>query len=409
MLFPCGSSVNAGVRSTISCHPPSPRLAYMLTPPEFCFDGYWTALKCCDAADSFWMQQCWKGEQKSGNCCHSWALQARDHLQEKLRQVKSSQGPCANAFDLPEFTNMGMLKAAMTWEVTDADLRARESFKLGHRHLQDRCSHEALREDEESATVRLWDLLGHRRTGRLLNIGAGSYSDPLWAIALQRNVTGLFLDPVGPPKKLPSPEGIRFVSEFVRPSNIPSLLRRGGFRGRPGSPLPIDFMKVDVDSCDCVLASIALRFVRPSVIIMEINWSLPPPLRFVRQCHEDWSRKWSSWSSVGFLLSTHGCSLSGALAEFSRFGYSLFRVAGSVNAFFVHRDVADLLGGAEVDEVFCFNQVWQDSSIIRYVHWKLSHDWRTGSVDDALGHVWGNFTCYDWVFNISHIPFALAV
>ena len=97
---------------------------------------------------------------------------------------------------------MGMLKAAMTWVVTDADLRARESFKLGHRRLQGRCSHEALREDEESATIRLWDLLGHRRTGRLLNIGAGSYSDPLWAIALQRNVTGLFLDPAGPAQRV---------------------------------------------------------------------------------------------------------------------------------------------------------------------------------------------------------------
>ena len=378
----------------------------MLPPPENCFDGYYTALKCCNADDSFWMQHCWQGRWQSVDCCNSWALQARDHLRKTMRQAK---GPVANAFDLSEFSIMGMSDTARTWVVTDADLLARESFQLGHRQLLDRCSHEALREDEDSAAIRLWDMLGHRRTGRLLNIGAGSWRDPLWEIALHRNVTGLFVDPVGPPKDMPSLQGIRFVSEFIRPNNMPRLLRSAGFRSRPGFPMPIDFMKVDVDSCDCVLASIGLQFVRPSIIIMEINWSLPPPLRFVRQCHDDWSRMWQYWRRVGFSLSTHGCSLSGALAELTKFGYSLFRVAGHVNAFFVHRDVAASLGGAEVDEVFCFNQAWQDSSVARYVHWRLIHDWRTGSVVDALNHVWGNFTSYDSIFNISHIPFALAV
>ncbi|CAE7829685.1 PPP2R5D [Symbiodinium sp. CCMP2592] len=378
--------------------------------PELCFDGYWTALKCCNDADPLWMQKCWTGEGRHmASCCHGRALQARDHLQNKLRRVKLSQGPCAASFDLSDFSNMGMLVSATKWVVTDADLRARESFQFGHRQIPDRCSQVAQQEDDESAAVRLWDMLGRGRSARLLNFGAGSWSDPLWAIALQRNATGLFVDPTGPPKELRSRAGIHFVSDFVRPDNVRKLLRGAGFRGRPGSPMPIDFMKVDVDSCDCVLASIALRFVRPSVIIMELNWSLPPPLRFVRQCHADWSRKWSSWSSVGFPLSTHGCSLSGALAELAQFGYSLFRLAGKFNAFFVHRDVADLLGGADVDEVFCFNQVWQDSSIVRYLHWKLSHEWRTGSVSDALRHAWGNFTCYDWVFDISHIPFTLAV
>ncbi|CAE7658038.1 unnamed protein product, partial [Symbiodinium pilosum] len=92
-----------------------------------------------------------------------------------------------------------------------------------------------------------------------------------------------------------------------------------------------------------------------------------------------------------------------------QFGFSLYRLSGMINAMFVHRDVAPLLGGAEVDEVFCFNNVWQDHSVIRYLHWELIHDWRTGSVDDALHHAWNNFTCLDWIFNLSHIPFMLAV
>ncbi|CAE6939269.1 unnamed protein product [Symbiodinium natans] len=141
---------------------------------------------------------------------------------------------------------------------------------------------------------------------------------------------------------------------------------------------------------------------------MEINWSMPPPLRFMRQCHADWNQKKLSWNSVGFQFTTHGCSLSAALAEFAQFGYSLFRLSGGFNALFVHRDVAPFLGGAEVDEIFCFNRVWQDN-VLRYLHWRLTDDWRRGSVEDALRHAWGNFTCYDWIFNISHIPFTLAV
>ena len=35
---------------------------------------------------------------------------------------------------------------------------------------------------------------------------------------------------------------------------------------------------------------------------------------------------------MGFRFTSHGCSLSGASAEFAPFGYSLWRLAGMVNA-----------------------------------------------------------------------------
>ena len=82
------------------------------------------------------------------------------------------------------------------------------------------------------------------------------------------------------------------------------------------------------NSEDCVLASLMLRLVRPKVIIMEINWSIPPPLRFVRQCHEDWYRSWSMWGSTGFFAIKKKKNVSGnqgmlAWQHSSMFSYKL--------------------------------------------------------------------------------------
>ncbi|CAE6939251.1 PPP2R5D [Symbiodinium natans] len=204
----------------------------VLTAPQHCFDGYFTALACCGPVDRL---GCWTKtfDGHRAHCCHGWALQARELLQKKLAQVQDSEGPCPASFDLFHFRSMGMPLSATKWVVTDADVQEREAFQLGHRQLADRCSHEALHEDEEEATVRLWDSLPDR-SGRIVNFGAGSWVDPLWAVALQRNATGLFVDPMGPPKELPPPpRGIQFVSGFVRSDNIRQLLRRSGFGGTP--------------------------------------------------------------------------------------------------------------------------------------------------------------------------------
>eukprot|EP00434_Breviolum_minutum_P031664 symbB.v1.2.027999.t1/scaffold2918.1/size67253/3 len=178
-------------------------------------------------------------------------------------------------------------------------------------------------------------------TGRLVNVGAGSNRDPLWELADARNVSrAVFIDPGGPIPGQVIPRGVQFLTEAAEPGNLAFLLRKGKLlpKKSPGV-MQIDFLKVDVDGCDCVLAALLLRLVRPKVIIMEINWSLPPPLRFVRQCHEGWWSTWIKFSSLGLTPSTHGCSLSGAVAELSHFGYSLWRLSGYVNALFVREDM----------------------------------------------------------------------
>ena len=113
-------------------------------------------------------------------------------------------------------------------------------------------------------------------------------------------------------------------------------------------------------------------------------------------------------STLGLTPSTHGCSLSGAVAELSHFGYSLWRLCGGVNALFVREDMVKYLGG-HVDEVRCYNEAWKYPQMVRYMDPILMDDWRKGSVENTLKHAWSNFSCYHTLLNISHLPFSLSV
>lgn len=114
------------------------------------------------------------------------------------------------------------------------------------------------------------------------------------------------------------------------------------------------------------------------------------------------------FGSLGLTPSTHGCSLSGAVAELSHFGYSLWRLSGNVNALFVRDDMVKYLGG-HVDEVRCYNEAWKYPRMVRYMDPILMDDWRKGSVENALKHAWSNFSCYHTLLNISYLPFSLSV
>ncbi|CAK9011690.1 unnamed protein product [Durusdinium trenchii] len=383
-------------------------------PPELCFDGLYTTFLCCGPADLV-EGPCWKSPSEAKRCCHGRALSLREELVSQMERLETQWPWCGEASNYvhKRFMSQGMRPGAARQEVSEEDEAARALYRFGRLSGHPNCGPEALREDDGAVMLEAFDRLAAQvpMSRKLVNLGGGSWRDPLWDLAEHRNASGLFVDPLGPPRNETPPDAkrVRFLRSFAEPENLAELLRRGGLQvGFDRGPLPIDVLKVDVDGCDCVLAALALRLLRPKFIIMEINWSIPPPLRFVRQCHSDWSKSWAKWSSVGFRFTSHGCSLSGASAEFAPFGYSLWRLAGMVNAVWVHREVAHLLG-AEVDEVNCFNHAWRSPDLVRYLHWSVIHDWRTGPVRAALAHAWGNLTCYDRVFGIDHIPFSLGV
>merc|ERR1711924_54652 len=83
-----------------------------------------------------------------------------------------------------------------------------------------------------------------------------------------------------------------------------------------------DVLKVDIDSWDCDVARAALLRLspKPRVVWIEINWSIPPPIRFARLYHPDWAQRVAALPRFPW---THGCSLSYAVDILKRFGYQL--------------------------------------------------------------------------------------
>lgn len=224
----------------------------------------------------------------------------------------------------------------------------------------------------------------------------------------RRNISSVFIDPMGPPGNAFKGPSIRFVEAAAAPSNLRALLRSGGLRAGGGGRRPeVDFLKVDVDGCDCSLAAAALRIVRAKVVVMEINMSIPPPMRFSRQCHPDWRRVWHRWLYGGRTLATHGCSLSAAVAEMRLLGYSLRGLADAPDAVFVREDLAELLGGADLDEFACYAEAM--GSPPYYMPFPWVREWSGLPPEEALGRVWCNLTMHDWTLGISHIPFSLTL
>merc|ERR1712139_226038 len=100
------------------------------------------------------------------------------------------------------------------------------------------------------------------------------------------------------------------------------LLDQAGMAAAGKGP---DVLKVDIDSWDCdVLRAALLRLSpKPRLVWVELNWSVPPPVRFARLYHPDWATRISSLHGFPW---THGCSLSYAVDLLGHFGYHLAAV-----------------------------------------------------------------------------------
>eukprot|EP00913_Durusdinium_trenchii_P023999 g22538.t1 len=346
-------------------------------------------------------------------CCHGRALSLREELVSQMERLETQWPWCGEASNYvhKRFMSQGMRPGAARQEVSEEDEAARALYRFGRLSGHPNCGPEALREDDGAVMLEAFDRLAAQvpMSRKLVNLGGGSWRDPLWDLAEHRNASGLFVDPLGPPRNETPPDAkrVRFLRSFAEPENLAELLRRGGLQvGFDRGPLPIDesrcgWLRLCVSSLGPALAA-------PQVHHHGDQLEHSSALALRETIHLNCDKSWAKWSSVGFRFTSHGCSLSGASAEFAPFGYSLWRLAGMVNAVWVHREVAHLLG-AEVDEVNCFNHAWRSPDLVRYLHWSVIHDWRTGPVRAALAHAWGNLTCYDRVFGIDHIPFSLGV
>ncbi len=120
-------------------------------------------------------------------------------------------------------------------------------------------------------------------------------------------------------------EDVKLARCKVTPGNIGALLQ--------GNEVPRDFtlLNLDIDSYDLhVIAELLRADFRPTIISMEINEKIPPPLLF--SVNFDESHYWK-------LDHFYGCSLSAAAVVVKPFGYDLESLEFN-NAIFVRKDVA---------------------------------------------------------------------
>lgn len=174
----------------------------------------------------------------------------------------------------------------------------------------------------------------------VLNIGAndGIGGDPVW-ILLQRHphLAGLAIEPGaafgGLVANLRPFKNMVPLKLAVQPSTAAATLRAQHPNTSPNS---IDFLKIDIDSCECQVLEELLRtdprYYTAKIIQVEAGHNLPPPLAFQDRCKHD---KYGQSASSMFDL--FGCSVQAAHDVLAPHGYRLLQYDWP-DAVFVHEE-----------------------------------------------------------------------
>lgn len=101
---------------------------------------------------------------------------------------------------------------------------------------------------------------------------------------------------------------VKIRRELVTPGGVPAMLERDGVPRRFG------FLSLDIDSFDYYVLESVLEVFEPSVICVEINEMIPPPIDFKVEYRPD-----IMWSGDRF----QGFSIQAAKALCNRFGYAI--------------------------------------------------------------------------------------
>ena len=113
-------------------------------------------------------------------------------------------------------------------------------------------------------------------------------------------------------RNLPQPEVRKLLNTPVTPANVAQLLAGAGCPRRPS------LLKIDIDSFDGVVLAAALERFEPSVIQIEVNPEIPPPLRFAIEYHPRYRHS----GKAGFF----GCSVAYLTGLCRPLGYELLEI-----------------------------------------------------------------------------------
>ncbi len=151
----------------------------------------------------------------------------------------------------------------------------------------------------------------------VVNIGTHdgeSWGDPCFEL-FSAGWAGVAIDARSYPeihRTLPQPTIVKLMDTFVTPDNVAGLLSGAG------CPADFDLLKIDIDSFDGPILEAVLRSFRPSVIHIEVNPEIPPPIAF----SIDYDRRYAHSAFGGFF----GCSVSFVTSLCRPLGYELVRV-----------------------------------------------------------------------------------
>lgn len=382
-----------------------------------CWNSIYTADLCCGSKDDL-DSGCWDGvEHTYDKCCDTESIMVAEKTKRRwnaLFDVDSSDLTGCMGSDagksvksLDSVLHPFVMRSPQKHHRTEISVERRLRWRMGEVERPSRCVTKT-----DDLSTQLFDQLrraGVAMAGWVVNLGAGGWGDPIHHLVAERNssgILGIFIDPLGPPQQRGYGPGVRFITAAAEPGNLQELFESGGlqFPSSTSTSAHVDFLKIDTDSCDCVLAEAALKLLRPKVLWLEVNLSVPPPFRFVRQWHPDWFESWIKGLRSGRVLATLGCSLSAAVALMREQGYSLFGFDGT-DAVFVDVSLADIVGGAGIDEFRCYSELFGQYHI--YVPPEWVREWMEVVPHEALHRIWCNFTVHDRLVGIGHMPFSL--
>eukprot|EP00927_Polykrikos_kofoidii_P060880 TRINITY_DN55785_c0_g1_i1.p1 TRINITY_DN55785_c0_g1~~TRINITY_DN55785_c0_g1_i1.p1 ORF type:complete len:561 (-),score=81.68 TRINITY_DN55785_c0_g1_i1:62-1744(-) len=266
-----------------------------------------------------------------------------------------------------------------------------------------------------------------RPTDLIVNVGAGNglgedplrdllfgnssstgYTSRIGGVAIEEN-TQLHAQLL---ENLRAAPRVAAVRAKVTPANAWQLVREGletpvaqplllHAVGNGHRRLSVDFLKVDIDSYDCVVAEALLDHVDPSYVFIEMNAAIPPPFQFVRLYRETWL-----YHPHNYSLHDHqrwspsfGCSLSYIVRRFAKRRLWLMFMDGSdlvfASASLASRLRRELGLSLPYDEIACYREqrIWSPFPLSFIREWFFSTD-----VNESLSRVKKNLSHADEVF-----------
>ncbi len=168
-----------------------------------------------------------------------------------------------------------------------------------------------------------------RPTNYLVDIGSsyGAKCDPLYNFITSNKYRGLCIE--GNCQKAEESKNIisknfTILCDYATPENILNIFKTNNV------PTFFDALKIDIDGYDLTLAKQILTSYRPTIINIEYNEKIPPPIKF-----EVLYKKNYAWDTSHF----YGFSIAKGVEEFAKLNYSFYDINDVNNLIFIDNNV----------------------------------------------------------------------